>query len=481
MHKSRLKVFSERENAMKKSVLTQLIAGAALVLATQGALADDADDARALIAAAQGTSLGMETVQSLTTEIGPRLAGSEAEARARAWAVKRLEALGFANVHVEPFTLEGWHRGDIAVRVGEPYPQRLVATALGRSVGTPVGGITAPVVRFTTLKDLKDAPIGSLKGKIAFVDEIMTRTQEGMGYGVAVQKRTAGPSIAAERGALALLIRSAGTDYHRNAHTGALRYDDKQPRIPAAALSNNDADQLARLLALKADIPLTLTMSAKRLGQMPSGNVVGEIPGSDYPDEVVLLGAHLDSWDEGTGAIDDGTGVAIVTTAAKLVAEHGQPKRTIRVVLFGAEEPGLIGAKAYVKAHKDDLSKIIMVSESDFGTGQVWRMNTGVAKADEAKTDAILHVLRPLGVLPGRREASGGSDVSVLSAAGVPAVSFTQNGWNYFDLHHTPDDTFDKVIKKDLNQNIAVYAAFAWMAANMQGGFHPPAHPSSEE
>ena len=466
---------------MKKRILTKLIAGVILAAMTQSAFADDAADARALIKKAQNTDLGMQTVQSLTTEIGPRLAGSEAEARARDWAVKRLKALGFANVHVEPFTLEGWHRGDISVHVGDPYPQRLVATALGRSVGTPVGGITAPVVRFVTLKDLKDAPMGSLKGKIAFVDEIMTRTQEGMGYGVAVQKRSAGPSIAAERGALALIIRSAGTDYHRNAHTGALKYDDKQPRIPAAALSNNDADQLARLLALKPGIPLTLTMSSKRIGQVPSGNVVGEIPGSDYPDEVVLLGAHLDSWDEGTGAIDDGTGVAIVTTAAKLVAGHGQPKRTIRVVLFGSEEPGLIGAKAYVKAHKDDMGKIIMVSESDFGTGQIWRMNTGIAKQDEARADAILQVLRPLGVLPGRREASGGSDVSVLSAAGAPAVSFTQNGWDYFDLHHTPDDTFDKVIKEDLNQNIAVYAAFAWMAANAEGGFHPPEHPSSEE
>ena len=465
----------------EKRIAGNLLAGLACAALAHSALADDAADARALIKKAQGTDLGWQTVESLTTEIGPRLAGSEAEARARAWAVKRLKALGFANVHVEPFTLEGWHRGEISVRVGAPYPQRLVATALGRSVGTPVGGITAPVVRFTTLKDLKDAPIGSLAGKIAFVDEIMTRTQEGMGYGVAVQKRAAGPSIAAERGALALIIRSAGTDYHRNAHTGALRYDDAQPRIPAAALSNNDADQLARLLALKPDIPLTLNMSSKRIGQVPSGNVVGEIPGSDYPDEVVLLGAHLDSWDEGTGAIDDGTGVAIVTTAAKLVAEHGQPKRTIRVVLFGAEEPGLIGAKAYVKAHKDEMGKIIMVSESDFGTGRVWRMNTGIAKEDEAKADAILHVLRPLGVLPGKREASGGSDVSVLSAAGAPAVSFTQNGWTYFDLHHTPDDTLDKVNKDDLNQNIAVYAAFAWMAANTQGGFHPPAHPSSEE
>ncbi len=442
---------------------------------------DSAASAKVLIEKAKTSTLGWSIVQSLTTEVGPRLAGSAAEERARDWAVKKLADLGFANVHVEPFEMEGWQRGSIALNVGDPYPQRLVATALGGSIATPVGGITAPVVRFESLQDLRDAKIGSLKGKIAFVDSKMTRTQRGSGYGQAVQKRSAGPSIAAERGALALLIRSAGTDYQRNAHTGGLRYDDKQPRIPAAALSNNDADQLGRLLALKSDLPLSLSMSSKRIGKVMSGNVIGDIVGSEYPDEIVLLGAHLDSWDEGTGAIDDGTGVAIITAAAKLVSMHAQPKRTIRVVFFGAEEPGLIGARAYVKKHKDELDKIIMVSESDFGSGRIWRMDTGIAKADEAKADAILRVLAPLGVLPGARMASGGSDVSALSAAGTPAITMGQNGWEYFDLHHTPNDTLDKIDPDDLAQNIAVYAAFALMVANTEGGFHPPEKPASEE
>ncbi|PHS27605.1 MAG: peptidase M28 family protein [Robiginitomaculum sp.] len=461
---------------------TLLISSAFLIGLPGAAMAgDSAASAKILIEKAQESTLGWDIVQSLTTEVGPRLAGSDAEARARDWAVKKLNALGFANVHVEPFEMEGWQRGSIALNVGAPYPQRLVATALGGSIGTPVGGITAPVVRFESLQDLRDAKIGSLKGKIAFVDSKMTRTQRGSGYRVAVQKRSAGPSIAAERGALALLIRSAGTDYQRNAHTGGLRYDDKQPRIPAAALSNNDADQLGRLLALKSDLPLSLSMSSRRIGKVMSGNVIGDIIGSEYPDEIVLLGAHLDSWDEGTGAIDDGTGVAIITAAAKLVSMHARPKRTIRVVLFGAEEPGLIGAKDYVKKHKDELDKIIMVSESDFGSGRIWRMDTGIAKADEAKADAILRVLAPLGVLPGARTASGGSDVSALSAAGTPAITMGQNGWDYFDLHHTPNDTLDKVDSDDLAQNIAVYAAFALMVANTEGGFHPPAEPASEE
>ncbi len=456
-------------------IKTILLAGIFFVgLTSTGLAQDSAAEARVLIEKAQASTLGWDLVESLTTEIGPRLAGSDAEERARDWAVARLTDLGFANVHVEPFEMEGWQRGSIALHVGDPYPQRLVATALGGSIGTPVGGITASVVRFATLQDLRDAPLGSLKGKIAFVDGVMTRTQRGSGYGTAVQKRGAGASIAAQRGAMAIVIRSAGTDYHRNAHTGGLRYDDAQPRIPAAALSNNDADQLGRLLKLNAEIELTLSMSSKRIGKVNSGNVIGDIVGSEYPDEIVLLGAHLDSWDEGTGAIDDGTGVAIVTAAAKLVSMHATPKRTIRVVLFGAEEPGLIGARAYLKANSDDMDKIIMVSESDFGTGRIWRMDTGIARADEAKADAILQVLRPLGVLPGGRTASGGSDVSVLSGAGAPAISLGQNGWEYFDLHHTPDDTLDKVDPAALAQNVAVYAAFALMVANAEGGFHAP-------
>ncbi len=463
-----------------KRLTTALCAGLFLAGYAFAAQADeDADTARSLIDAAQKSPLAFDLVESLTTEVGPRLAGSAAEKRARDWAVKKLNGLGFANVHVEDFEMEGWRRGTISLLVGDPYPQRLVATALGGSIGTPVGGITASVVRFDTLAALKAAPADSLTGKIAFVDEVMTRTQEGRGYGVAVQKRAAGPSIAAKKGALALLIRSAGTDYHRNAHTGGLHYADDAPRIPAAALSNNDADQLARLLALKADVSLSLTMSSKALGKVASGNVVAEVTGSEYPDEVVLLGAHLDSWDEGTGAIDDGTGVAIVTAAAKLIIDQGAPKRTIRVVLFGSEEPGLIGAKAYVAAHKDTLSQIIMVSESDFGSGRIWRMDTGIAREDEAKADAILQVLRPLAVLPGKRTAGGGSDVSALSAAGVPAVSMVQNGWDYFDLHHTPDDTLDKIDPDDLAQNVAVYAAFALMVANTQGGFHAPKKPAA--
>ncbi|PHR62979.1 MAG: peptidase M28 family protein [Robiginitomaculum sp.] len=430
--------------------------------------------AETLIDTALASSLSYEIVESLTTEVGPRLAGTEAEARARYWAVKSLTDLGFSNVHVEPFDMVGWERGQISVDVGAPYSQPLTAAALGKSIGTPIGGFKAQIVRFKDFAELMAAPEGSITGKIAFIDGSMVRTQDGSGYGLAGPRRWVGASEAARRGAIALLIRSVGTDYHRNPHTGGTVYDEDVPRIPAAALSNPDADQLARLLALKSDLTIHYTQTSRILGTVKSGNVIGEITGSEFPDEVVLLGAHLDSWDNGTGAIDDGAGVAIVTAAAKLIADFGTPKRTIRVVLFGAEEPGLYGAKAYVEAHKDDFDQIMIVTESDFGAGRVWRMDTGIAKADEAKADQIQAVLARLGVTKGLRTANGGSDVSALSGAGAPAISLRQNGWDYFDLHHTPDDTLDKIDPADLAQNTAVYAAYGWMVANTEGGFHAP-------
>ncbi len=433
------------------------------------------EQANELIDTALQSDLSWEILESLTTEVGPRLAGSPAEARARDWAVAKLSKLGFSNVHVEPFSMPGWERGNISIKVGEPYSQPLTGTALGKSVGTPVGGLNAEVVRFANYAELLTAKEGSLIGKIAFIDGEMVRTQDGAGYRLAGPRRWSGPYEAAKRGAIAVLIRSVGTDINsRTPHTGGTTYGDDAPRIPAAALSNPDADQLARLLAIKPGLTIHFTQTSRILTEVQSGNVVAEIPGSKFPDEVVLLGAHLDSWDNSTGAQDDGSGVAIVTAAAKIILDHGQPERTIRIVLFGAEEPGLIGARAYLKAHENNLDQIMMVTESDFGAGRVWRMDTGIAKTDEEKADRILAVLARLGVTKGLRTATGGPDVSVLSAAGTPAITLKQNGWNYFDIHHTPNDTLDKVDPEDLKQNTAVYAGFAWMVANIKGGFNRP-------
>lgn len=409
-------------------------------------------------------------VEGLTTEIGPRLAASGDEARARDWAVAKLKKLGFKNVRIETFEMPYWGRLEEKAAIVSPYPQPLTITALGGSPSTPADGLSGEVVRFETFQALKAAPMTGLEGKIVFVDEKMTRTQDGSGYGVAVMKRALSAQEAAKRGAVAALIRSAGTDSHRNPHTGGMRHQQGVPVVPAAALANPDADQLARALAhAKGTVTVSLNIQVETKEKATSGNVIAEIPGKT--DDLVVVGGHLDSWDLGTGAIDDGAGVAIAAAAAKLVGDlPGKPQRTIRVVFFGAEEPGLLGAQAYVKAHEGELARHAFAAESDFGSGRIWKFDTNVAESALPKTAAIVDVLRRIGVAPGSNDSGGGSDVSALKDAGVPVAELVQNGWDYFDLHHTPDDTLDKVDPGDLKQNVAAYAATIYLVSEMKGG-----------
>ena len=435
---------------------------------------DVIETAEALMAKGLESDVGYEVIEGLTTEVGARLAGSEAEARARAWAVAKLQDLGFDDVRVEPFRIPFWARTFEAASIVEPYPQALMVTALGNSVGTPEGGVTGEVVRFETLDDLIETPVdGSLDGKIVFVDEGMTRTQDGSGYGQAVRKRSGAAQAAGERGAVAALIRSVGTDRHRFPHTGNMRYGEVATRVPTAALSYPDAKQLQRAMA-RGPVTVNLDLGVTTRDSVPSGNVIAEIPGTS--EEIVLIGAHLDSWDLGTGAVDDGAGVGIVTGAAKLILDHvaetgERPLRTIRVVLFGAEEVGLLGAFAYAERHADELAQHVVGAESDFGAGRIWQLQTRFGADKTAYGDQMARVMAPMGVARGNNAASGGPDMTPLRAAGVPVVTLKQDGWDYFDLHHTADDTLDKIDPDDVAQNVAAYAAFAWMAANAPEGF----------
>ncbi len=426
--------------------------------------------------------VGYDMVEDLTTRVGPRVAGTPEEARARDWAVAYMKRLGFANVRVEPFDVRLWTRGKERVEILKPFPQPLVATTLGHSVATPEGGVEGEIVRFPTLTALRNAPMTGLEGKIVFVDEPMTRTMDGSGYGVAVAKRSGAAVEAGKRGAVAALIRSVGTQAHRMPHTGGMYYAKNVTPVPIAALSPPDADQLARMLDLdEGPVVVAVELEASGGGRTdaeetgglpgadimykaPSGNVIAEIPGET--DEIVIIGAHLDSWDLGTGAIDDGAGVGIVAAAAKLVGDlPGKPKRTIRVVFYGAEEVGLVGARAYAQQHADELDKHAIGSESDFGAGPIWRFQSrwGETALAEAKP-VFLRALEPLGVLPGDNMASGGPDMSPLRQMGVPVATLAQNGLDYFDLHHTPDDTFDKIDPDDFAQNVAAWAVFLRIA-----------------
>jgi len=421
----------------------------------------------ALKAAAADSGLAYEIVAGLTTDVGARPAGTEADRRGRAWMLARLKSLGFANVRDEPFTLTAWIRNRESAEIVSPSPQRLVISGLGRSVGTPPDGIEAEVVRFADLDALRAAPDGSLAGKIAFIDgRRMTRSRLGADAGEGYPRRSRGAVEAARKGAVAALVRSVGSSAGRFAHTGGLRYADGVPRIPAAALAHADADQLARLIAAGRPVTVRLTMGATLHPGALSGNVIAEVPGGDLADEIVLLGAHLDSWDEGTGAVDDGAGVAIVTAAAKLIMDLPQrPRRTIRVVLFGSEELGLEGAVAYAKAHGG--ARHVIATEADFGAAPVWAIYSGVPEAMLPQIDRIAAELAPLGIERGHNRASGGEDLGPLKAAAqVPVVSLVQDGTHYFDLHHTPDDTLDKIDPAALRQNVQAFAIFAWMMAN---------------
>ena len=433
--------------------------------------------AEMLRAQAMMGSNAMAIVTSLTTEVGPRLAGSQAEARARVWAIKTLTEKGFANVRNEPFEMNAWERHEEGAEILTPYPQPLAVTALGGSVSTKEDGLSAEVELFETLEDLKRAPAGSLSDRIAYVGHAMQRTQDGSSYGYFNEARTAGPSIAAGKGAVGYLIRSVGTDSHRFPHTGSLRYQQGVPRIPALALSNPDADQLERIAGDGKTLSVRIKVDSSEVPAAQSGNVIAEVVGREVPEEIVVIGAHLDSWDLGTGAIDDGAGVGITMAALELIKDAGlAPRRTIRLVLWGAEEVGLLGAKAYRDRYEAALGQHVIGSESDFGGGRVWKVTADSrTDAGDALFAEIARLLAPIGIAPGSdNQPGGGPDLYPLIAAGVPTLRLHQDGRDYFDLHHTADDTVDKLDAASLDQNVAAFAVFAWLAADSEVSFRAP-------
>ena len=425
-----------------------------------------------LISMAKNGSYGYDITESLTTEIGPRLAGSENEARARDWAVAKFNELGFANVRVEDFTIPGWERGIETAEIIAPHPQQLYVTALGGSVHTGEAGIEAEIAYFPTFDDLENAPAGGLEGKIAFISGKMKKAHDGAGYGPANRKRQRGATEAGKRGALAVVIRSVGTDSRRFPHTGQMRYADEVAPIPIGALSAPDADQLERILEQEETVRLKLTLTPRKTALKPSGNVIGEIIGAEKPDEIILIGGHLDSWDLGTGAIDDGAGVGITAGAAKLILDAGlKPKRTIRIVAFGAEEVGLLGAFAYAAKHKDELKNHVLASESDFGAERVYAMRTSLQGKPREAIEGIQSAISQLGIEMEDGSTQGGPDIIPLARAGVPVFRLQQDGTDYFDLHHTPDDTFDKIDPEAMAQNVAAWAATIWMASEADVDF----------
>ncbi|MDP1630572.1 MAG: M20/M25/M40 family metallo-hydrolase [Caulobacter sp.] len=448
---------------------------AALVLAAPALAAEPADTAAALRDRALTDATAWTVVEDLTTTVGPRLVGSPGMARARDWAVKTFTDLGFTNIKVEEFAKASWTRGPESAAITGPYPFPLSILGLGRSVPTAAKGLEAEVVVFNSYAALLAAPAGSLTGKIAVVNQPMTRTQDGQGYGAAGLVRRSGASEAARRGAVAFLMRSVSTSDSRLAHTGVLSYAADAPKIPAAALGVPDAD-LIEQLAKRGPVRIKLSLASTTNPKGVAWNISGDIAGSAAPEEVIVIGGHLDSWDPGTGAIDDAAGVAITTAAAKLIGDLPKhPRRTIRVVMWGSEESGG-SSEAYAAARKDELADFIVASESDLGADRIYAL---MLPKDAMKQPALADlptVLAPLKIFIARDPAPfGGSDVEGLAAAGVPVFSLRQDASRYFDLHHSADDTLDKIDPAQLNQNVAAWAALLYMIADSDIDFRPKA------
>jgi hypothetical protein len=415
-------------------------------------------------------NVAYELLESLTTEIGPRMVGSANEERAILWTIDKLISLGFDKVYTEPVTVPRWVRGAAEAKIISPFPQAMHLTSLGFSVGTADGGIEAEVIHFATLDDLKNASESAAAGKIVFISNRMERTQNGSGYGKAVSTRSIGAIEAAKKGAIGLIIRSIGTDDHRIAHTGMMRYQDDVPKIPAAALSNPDADLMERQFERGLPVSIYLNMENSFEGDFVTQNVIGEITGSETPEEIIIIGAHLDSWDLGTGAIDDGAGMAITMAAGKMIADLPiAPRRTIRVIAFAAEEIGLMGGKAYLERHKANIDNLIIGAESDFGADRIYSFATNVREQALPAMAEIAAILKPLGIEQGNNDAYGGPDISPLKGAGMAVASLYQDGTRYFDIHHTADDTLDKVDPEQLTQNVAAYVAFTYLMAQHSG------------
>lgn len=418
--------------------------------------------------AALQSDLSYKLVESLTTEVGPRLPGTENDKKAVAWAKAKFDELGFDKVWLEKASFPEWRRYSESGKILTPSKQPLHLTALGNSISTPKEGISASVVLFETLDELKAAPANSLNGKIAYINYHMNRDIDGNGYGPAVKARATGAIEAAKKGAVAFMMRSVSTGHHRFAHTGGSYYKEGIKKIPNVTIANPDADQIARLIALDKDVTVNINVQTESLGEGSGYNVIGQFNGTDNPEQYVLIGGHLDSWDLGTGALDDGAGVALTLAAAKHISDVKRPKRSIRVVLFAAEELGLWGAKAYFAQHKNELNNIVAAAESDFGADVVYAFESNVSPASLPVVRAIAKELAPLNIqYIGKNEAKGGPDlIPFKNTVSAPIFELAQDGTDYFDYHHTADDTLDKITPAKLRQNTAAYAVFALMAAD---------------
>ena len=441
-------------------VLAALIVAIAAQTPPQNWLDTYRPAAATLIAESQRTDFAWQRLAELTDTFGPRLSGSEALERAIDWAIAAMQRDGLENVRKEPVMVPKWVRGRESLELVEPVRQMLPMLGLGNSIGTPSGGLEADVLVVSTFDEL-GARAAEAKGRIVLFNAPFTD------YGATVVYRATGPSRAAALGAVGVLVRSVGPTGLRTPHTGATNYDEKVNKIPAAAISAEDADRFARLQGRGVRIRVRLSMDARFEPDAQSYNVVAELRGRESPDEIVLVGGHFDSWDVGTGASDDGGGCVVTWEALRLMKTLNlRPRRTVRVVLFTNEENGLRGGNGYRDAHAAELANHVLLLESDGGVFDPAGFGfTGPDSARRTVTD-IGTLLKTLGadrILP----SGGGADIGPAAAAGkIPTMAHVVNG-DYFLVHHTHADTIARITPKQMADNAAAIAVMTYVVADL--------------
>jgi len=443
---------------MKRLALIVVLVSVSAPLAAQspGWLEPYRPIAQRLITEAQSNDFTWQRLAELTDTFGNRLSGSETLEQAIDWAVATMKTDGFDNVHKEPVMVPKWVRGAESLELVTPVKQKLVMLGLGNAVGTPAGGIEADVVVVKNFDEMT-ARAADIKGKIVLFNA------EFVSYGQTNVYRTAGPSRAAALGAVATLVRSIGPMGLRTPHTGATVYADGQPKIPAAAIPAEDANRLQRLQDRGVKVRVKLSMEAHFEADAQSYNVVGEIRGRELPNEVIVIGGHIDSWDVGAGASDDGGGCVVTWDALRLMKKLGlTPRRTVRVVLFTNEENGDRGGEGYRDAHMADLKNHVMLLESDGGIFNPEGFGYTGPAAGKATITAIASLLKSIGADP-VRDGGGGSDIGPSGTAGpVPMISHLAAA-NYFQIHHTPADTIERITPKQAGDNAAAIAVMAYV------------------
>ncbi len=428
--------------------------------------------------AALSSDYAYRQVAHLANNIGPRLSGSAQAAKAVEYVASELKAIG-CDVQLEKVMVPHWVRGEETAALvqfpgqAEKTTQKIVLCALGASIATPPGGLTAEVVAVKNFDELKSLGHDKVAGKIVlfnyqFDKQMAAEGRGGEAYGQAVVYRSDGPGAAARQGAVACLIRSVGGTDYRIPHTGQTNYAGDAPKLPAAAVTAEDADLIVNLVQ-QGTVKMKLVLTPQTLPDVESANVIGDIKGSEHPEQVVIVSGHLDSWDLGTGATDDGAGVAVSMEAAHLIQQlHLKPKRTIRVIAWMNEENGSAGSKQYGKDHEKDWANHFAAMETDNGAGHPIGLNIKGKPEIKTMLAPVVAVLQESGAGGVNFAEHIGADIEPMEKAGVPAFSPIQDSRFYFNYHHTAADTLDKIVPKELAENSVVVAVAAYALANME-------------